>query len=95
MNKVAMFLGALAFTSVAANANTLTNISNDTAVQALTNGQFLIHLKYINASSDWRQFNYELKTQVIDGPMYKCTNIAVSSTDYTVVEVGQTEHCSQ
>ncbi|MBU2708194.1 hypothetical protein KCM76_19535 [Zooshikella marina] len=95
MNKVAMFLGALAFTSVAANANTLTNISNDTAVQALTNGQFLIHLKFKNASSDWSKFNYELKTQAMDGPIYKCTNIAVSSSSYTVVEIGQTESCSQ
>lgn len=93
--KIAMLLGALAFTSTVASANTLTNISSDSSVQALTSGKFLIHLKYVGASSDYSKFNYELKTQQMDGPIYKCTTISVDSSSYTVLSVGQTASCSQ
>ncbi|MCX4028598.1 hypothetical protein H0A36_14040 [Endozoicomonas sp. SM1973] len=93
--KIAMLLGALAFTSTIASANTLTNISNDANVQALTSGQFLIHLKYSKPSSDYSKFYYELKTQQMDGPIYKCTSISVDSSSYTVLEVGESVSCSQ
>lgn len=76
-------------------ANPLTTISNDPGVQQLTEGQFLIHLKFKTASSDWRLYHYEVKTQAMDGPAYKCTDVAISSSDYSVVKVGTPLSCSQ